>query len=466
MDFTIPLQIESNTPIYLQIYEYIKHEIIQGTISVGTRLPSHRNLASHLNISRITVESAYQQLLAEGYVESKPKRGIFVADVDIDVIPNKKLIVAREANNLLNEQYEYDCSQGLIDQTAFPITNWKRALQEALLKYENALFTKEDPQGEFILREHISNYLYHARGVHSSPDQIVIGAGTQPLLWLLLQLLGPTKEYGIENPGFHRIHAIVKSCNQQIHLIPLDEKGIHISSLYNTNSNVAYVTPSHQFPLGMIMPLSRRLELLKWANDRDGYIIEDDYDGEFRYAGKPIPSLQSLDSNERVIYMGTFSKSFLPSLRMGYIVLPPHLLKTYQELQGIFKQTVSTIQQLAFANFIQSGNWERHINRSRTLYKRKHHTLVKSIMKEMGTNVQILGEQSGLHIVLRIHNNMNEQELIESAKKQSIKLYPLSPYDFVNDLRKESHVLLGFGSIPENKIETLVKLLNEVWFNN
>ncbi|MBE5104945.1 PLP-dependent aminotransferase family protein [Bacillus thuringiensis] len=466
MDFTIPLQIESNTPIYLQIYEYIKHEIIQGTISVGMRLPSHRNLASQLNISRITVESAYQQLLAEGYVESKPKRGIFVADVDIDVIPNKKLNVAKEANNLLNEQYEYDCSQGLIDQNAFPITNWKRALQEALLKYENTLFAKEDPQGEFILREHISTYLYHARGVHSSPDQIVIGAGTQPLLWLLLQLLGPTKEYGIENPGFHRIHAIVKSCNRQIHPIPLDKKGIHISSLYNTSSNVAYVTPSHQFPLGMIMPLSRRLELLKWANDCDGYIIEDDYDGEFRYTGKPIPSLQSLDSNERVIYMGTFSKSFLPSLRMGYIVLPPHLLKTHQDLQGIFKQTVSTIQQLAFANFIQSGNWERHINRSRTLYKRKHHTLIKSIVKEMGTNVQILGEQSGLHIVLRIHNNMNEQELIESAKKQSIQLYPLSPYDFVNDLRKDSYVLIGFGSIPENEIETVVKLLKEAWFPN
>lgn len=466
MDFTIPLRLESNTPIYLQIYEFIKHEIIRGTISVGTRLPSHRNLASHLNISRITVESAYQQLLAEGYVESKPKRGIFVVNVDIDVIPNKKLNTTKETSNLIEEQFEYDCSQGLIDQTAFPITNWKRALHEAILKYENALFAKEDPQGEFVLREHISTYLYHARGVYSSPDQIVIGAGTQPLLWLLLQLLDSTKEYGIENPGFHRIHAIVKSCNRQIHPIPLDEKGIHIANLYNTSANVAYVTPSHQFPLGMIMPLSRRLELLKWANDRDGYIIEDDYDGEFRYAGKPIPSLQSLDSNERVIYMGTFSKSFLPSLRMGYIVLPPHLLKTYKDLQGIFKQTVSSIQQLALANFIQNGNWERHINRSRTLYKRKHHTLVKSIVKEMGTKVQILGEQSGLHIVLCIHNNMNEQELIESAKKQSIKLYPLSPYDFANDLRKESYVLLGFGSIPENKIETVVKLLKGAWFPN
>ena len=179
MDFTIPLQLQSNTPIYLQIYDYIKAEIIQGSISVGTRLPSHRNLASQLNISRITVESAYQQLLAEGYVESKPKRGIFVANFDIDVIPNKKRNAAKKTNNLIDEQFEYDCSQGLIDQNAFPITNWKRALQESILTYENALFAKEDPQGEFALREHISTYLYHSRGVHSSPDQIVIGAGTQ-----------------------------------------------------------------------------------------------------------------------------------------------------------------------------------------------------------------------------------------------------------------------------------------------
>ncbi|MDA1570283.1 PLP-dependent aminotransferase family protein, partial [Bacillus cereus] len=309
MDLNIPLMLQSKTPIYLQIYEYMKREISQGSLRAGTRLPSHRNLAMQLNVSRITVESAYQQLLAEGYVESKPKRGIFVAEVDIDVIQKKQHIASNIANNKENKQYDYDCSQGLIDQKAFPITNWKRALHETLFQYENELFAKEDPQGELVLREHISKYLYHARGVHSSPDQIIIGAGTQPLLWLLLQLLGSKKEYGIENPGFHRIPAMIQSCGLPVHPIPLDDKGIHISALRESGSNVAYVTPSHQFPLGIIMPLSRRLELLKWANDCNGYIIEDDYDGEFRYIGKPIPSLQGLDSNERVIYMGTFSKS-------------------------------------------------------------------------------------------------------------------------------------------------------------
>ncbi|OFD44763.1 PLP-dependent aminotransferase family protein [Bacillus mycoides] len=466
MNFTIPLHPESKTPIYLQIYKYIKHEISQGTISVGTRLPSHRNLASQLNISRITVESAYQQLIAEGYVESKPKRGIFVAEVDIDIIQKSENIASHKTKNTIEELYDYDCSQGLIDQTAFPITNWKRALHETLCQYEDKLFSKEDPQGEFVLREHISKYLYHARGVHSSPDQIIIGAGTQPLLWLLLQLLGSKKEYGIENPGFHRITAMIQSADLPIHPIPLDDKGIHISALRESGANVAYVTPSHQFPLGIIMPLSRRLELLKWANDCGGYIIEDDYDGEFRYVGKPIPSLQGLDSKERVIYMGTFSKSFLPSLRMGYIVLPPHLLRAYKELGGMFKQTVSTLQQLAFATFIQKGDWERHINRIRTLYKRKYISLVKSVTDEMGAHIHILGEQSGLHIVLHVHNGMNEQELIHAAAKQRIKLYPLSTYDSIHNLREASFVLLGFGSIPEDCIETVVKLLKRVWFPN
>ncbi|ACJ81847.1 PLP-dependent aminotransferase family protein [Bacillus paranthracis] len=464
MDLTIPLVLQNKTPIYLQIYEYMKREISHGSLRAGTRLPSHRNLAMQLNVSRITVESAYQQLLAEGYVESKPKRGIFVAEVDIDVIQKKQQIASSSTNNKEKEQYDYDCSQGLIDQKAFPITNWKRALHETLFQYENELFAKEDPQGELVLREHISKYLYHARGVHSSPDQIIIGAGTQPLLWLLLQLLGSKKEYGIENPGFHRIPAMIQSCGLPVHPIPLDDKGIHISALRESGSNVAYVTPSHQFPLGIIMPLSRRLELLKWANDCNGYIIEDDYDGEFRYIGKPIPSLQGLDSNERVIYMGTFSKSFLPSLRMGYIVLPPHLLKVYKELGGMFKQTVSTMQQLTFATFIQNGDWERHINRSRTLYKRKHISLIKSIKSEMGNNVHILGEQSGLHIVLHVHNGMNEQELIHAAAKERIKLYPLSTYDSVYNVREESYVLLGFGSIREECIKTVVKLLKKAWF--
>ncbi len=268
----------------------------------------------------------------------------------------------------------------------------------------------------------------------------------------------------MENPGFHRVRAVMQSYGLQIQPISLDEKGIHISSLYESGANVVYVTPSHQFPYGMIMPLSRRMELLKWANDISGYIIEDDYDGEFRYIGKPIPSLQGLDTNGRVIYMGTFSKSFLPSFRMSYMVLPQALLKIYQPDGTIFKQTVSKIHQLTFATFMREGYWNRHLNRIRTVYKKKHQLLVHTIQQEMGPLVDIIGSHSGLHIVLHVHNGMNEKELIHSAAKHDVKVYPLSLYDAVNDLQKESYVLMGFGGLSTDDILSAIQLLKRTWF--
>lgn len=464
MEFTIPLDSNNKIPLYIQIYNYIKKEILQGNIEAGSRLPSHRNLSLQLNVSRNTVEFSYQQLIAEGYVESKHRRGLFVASIDYDMIRttnNKNIINKRKS---VQENFRFDFSHGSIDTSSFPLSTWKKVTNNCLLEYENDLFTKEDPQVEWQLRSEISRYLYQARGVQSTPEQIIIGAGTQPLLWLLLQLFGNEYTYAMENPGFHRVRAIIQSCGLHIQPISLDEKGIHISSLYESEANIVYVTPSHQFPYGMIMPLSRRMELLKWANDISGYIIEDDYDGEFRYTGKPIPSLQGLDTNGRVIYMGTFSKSFLPSIRMSYMVLPQALLKTYQHDGTIFKQTVSKIQQLTFATFMREGYWNRHLNRIRTVYKKKHQLLVHTIQQEMGTLVDIIGSQSGLHIVLHVHNGRNEQGLIDMAAEQGVKVYPLSPYDIVNDLQNESYVLMGFGGVSITDIPCAIQLLKKAWF--
>lgn len=464
MELIIPLDSESKIPLYIQIYNHIKQEILQGNIEIDSRLPSHRNLSLQLGVSRNTVEYAYQQLIAEGFVESKHRRGLFVASIDYDMIrtTNNNNIVDRQKS--VQEDFRFDFSHGSIDTSSFPLSTWKKITNNCLLEYENDLFTKENPQGEWQLRSEISRYLYQARGVQSTPEQIIIGAGTQPLLWLLLQLLGSEYTYAMENPGFHRVRAVMQSCGLHIHPISLDEKGIHISSLYKCNADVVYVTPSHQFPYGMIMPLSRRMELLKWANDISGYIIEDDYDGEFRYIGKPIPSLQGLDTNGRVIYMGTFSKSFLPSIRMSYMILPQALLKTYQHDGTIFKQTVSKIQQFTFATFMRMGYWNRHLNRIRTVYKKKHQLLVHTIQQEMGPFVDIIGSHSGLHIVLHVHNGMNEQELIHSAAEHDVKIYPLSLYDAVNDLQKESYVLMGFGGLSAEDILFAIHLLKNAWF--
>ncbi|MGG2065946.1 PLP-dependent aminotransferase family protein [Bacillus sp. S14(2024)] len=464
MELIIPLDSENKIPLYIQIYNHIKQKILQGNIEIGSRLPSHRNLSLQLGVSRNTVEYAYQQLIAEGYVESKQKRGLFVADADYDMIQttNNKNITYEE--HPVQENLRYDFSHGSIDIPSFPSSTWKKITSNCLLEYENDLFTKEDPQGEWQLRSEISRYLYQARGVHSTPEQIIIGAGTQSLLWLLLQLLGSEYTYAMENPGFHRVRAVMQSCGLHIQPISLDEKGIHISSLSKSGADVVYVTPSHQFPYGMIMPLSRRMELLKWASETNSYIIEDDYDGEFRYTGKPIPSLQGLDTNGRVIYMGTFSKSFLPSLRMSYMVLPQSLLKAYQHHGTIFKQTVSKIQQLTFATFMREGYWNRHLNRIRTVYKKKHQLLVHTIQQEMSPLVDIIGSQSGLHIVLHVHNGMNEHELIDMAAEKGVKVYPLSLYDAVNDLQKESYVLMGFGGLSTNDITFAIQLLKKAWF--
>lgn len=450
----------------MQIYNHIKREIWNENIKAGSRLPSHRNLSLQLGVSRNTVECAYQQLIAEGYVESKPKRGLFVSYVDYDVKQHTSTNKQTIDTFTPLETFHYDFSHGSIDIPSFPLSTWRKVMSHSLLQYENELFRQEDPQGEWQLRHEISQYLYEARGVHCTPDQIIIGAGTQQLLSLLLQLLPNDCTYGIENPGFHRVRAILQSYHVSIHPIPLCDKGIRIPDLYTSDANVVYVTPSHQFPCGMIMPLSERMELLKWANEKQGYIIEDDYDGEFRYIGKPIPSLQGLDQNDRVIYMGTFSKSFLPSIRMSYIVLPNTLLSMYREHGTIFKQTVSKMQQLAFSNFMKQGYWERHLNRIRTLYKRKHRRLVSAIENEMGQFIRMIGSQSGLHIVLHVHNGMNETELIHAAATKSIKVYPLSLYDIVNDLQHESYVLLGFGGIAEDAIENAIRLLKEAWLYN
>lgn len=463
MELTISLQTTSKIPLYMQIYHHMKQEIWNGNIKIGSRLPSHRSLSLQLGVSRNTVECAYQQLIAEGYAESKPKRGLFVSHVDYSVQQHKNS--NKQITNVPTpvKTFRYDFSHGSIDTNSFPLSTWRKITSHSLLQYENELFTSEDPQGEWQLRSEISKYLYKARGVCSTPDQIIIGAGTQQLLSLLVQLLPNNCTYGMENPGFHRVRAVLESYRLPIHPIPLHDKGICITSLYASGANVVYVTPSHQFPFGMIMPLSERMKLLKWANENQGYIIEDDYDGEFRYVGKPIPSLQGLDRNERVIYAGTFSKSFLPSIRMSYIVLPNNLLRVYNNHGTLFKQTVPKMQQLAFFEFMKQGYWERHLNRIRTVYKRKHQRLISAIEDELGKFVHIIGSQSGLHIVLQVHNGMTEKELIHSAAEKSVKVYPLSLYDTVHNLQHDSYVLLGFGGIEEDEMKNAVTLLKEAW---
>ncbi|MDR7075842.1 GntR family transcriptional regulator/MocR family aminotransferase [Neobacillus niacini] len=464
IELTPVLDNKNGKPLYIQLANYIKQEILSGRIKPKEKLPSKRNLSNYLGLSLNTIQSSYEQLCAEGYVESKPRKGLFVTTFDNDLIINQRGLEKLESKTQkVQVNAKIDFNSGKVDLERFPFAVWRKLTIQSLYADQGELFYNGNPQGEHLLREQIAAHLYASRGVRCSAEQIIIGAGTQVLIGLLCMLIGKEHIYALENPGFHRTRITLQDLGVHTIHIPLDEDGLNINQLKNTNANVVYVTPSHQFPYGMIMPISRRMDLLKWAEEKKGYIIEDDYDGEYRYKGKPIPSLQGLSTKESVVYLGTFSKSLIPSLRISYMVLPSPLMKKYQEHFTIYKQTVSRVHQDTLYRFMKDGLWQSHLNKMRTLYRLKHSTLMLAINKYFGQNVTIIGEKSGLHIVLEVKNNMEEEELINTALNVGVKVYPLSIYYNGATESVGSRILLGFGGLTETEINTGIKLLKEAW---
>ncbi|KAB7635831.1 PLP-dependent aminotransferase family protein [Bacillus sp. B3-WWTP-C-10-D-3] len=462
LELTPNLNMNSKKALYVQLYEYIKKEIKDGTISAFTKLPAKRKLAGYLQVSKNTIEAAYEQLLAEGYIESISRKGYFVCKFEqmMDVEGSEaevEEIPFREGN------YTFDFTQTGVDTNTFPFTTYCKLINDVWQPHNNDLLFLGHPQGELSLREEIANYLYESRGVRCSASQIVLGAGTQILVKLLFQLLKGSN-YAVENPGYHRKMVVFEQGEERVQMLSLDKDGICMADLENSDANVVFVTPSHQFPYGMIMPITRRTQLLQWAKkEEDRYIIEDDYDSEFRYSGRPIPALQGLDTDGKVIYMGTLSKALLPSLRMSYIVLPKNLIKKYQKEYLFYTQSVSRMDQEVIRKFLNEGYWEKHIHKMRVVYRKKRDRLVFEIEKYFSNHVEVIGEDSGLHILLKVHNGMREEELIKAAAKYSIKIYPVSTY-YKADTAPENVVLLGFAILSEEEIEQAVQLLNIAWF--
>jgi len=462
--FTPLLNRKDDMPLYQQLYEYIKKEIVSSRVEVNDKLPSIRSLADYLNVSRNTVDMAYQQLLAEGYVESRPKSGLYVTNTQFDLLQTDKKPTVFLHPHSETKSCTYDFRYGKVDSRLFPLNEWKKRYNESLQTYRESLFTYQESQGEESLRKEIATYLYQSRGVVCSKHQIIIGAGTQQSLSLLAQMLKPSiRGIAFENPCYDGASFVFKQHGFSLKPVSLNNKGINIQELYDSLARAVYVTPSHQFPYGMIMPVSRRIELLKWANDRNGFIIEDDYDGEFRYKGSPIPSLQSLDTKGRVIYTGTFSKSFMPSLRISYLVLPEVLLKEYHERFSLYEQAVPTLHQRTLGLMMKNGEWIKHLRRVRTAYQLKHSTLLAALQKEFNKNITVSGESAGLHILIRMHNDMNEQELINAARKQDVSVYGTSRYWLTEVPKQKPHVLLGFGSLGREEIEEGIKRLKKAW---
>ena len=379
-ELAISLDPHSKVPLYEQIYNYIRDEIRKRQILPGERLPSSRALSSYLQVSRSTVELAYEQLVSEVYLESVPSRGYFACEMEelyhIEGMKLKEQTVREEKK----PAYRWDFAVSGIAPGGFPHNAWKKISREVLGDASPELFQLGDPQGEPEFREAIANYLHHARGVNCSPSQIVVGAGNDYLLMLLSVLFGEKKKIAMENPTYRSAYRCFQSLGHTICPVPMDDAGMDRKALEVSGAQIAYVMPAHQFPVGTVMPMKRRLSLLAWAAREEGrYLLEDDYDSEFRYKGKPIPALQGFDNAQRVIYLGTFSRAIAPSIRVSYMVLPESLMPQYLRSGKNFSATVSKTDQKILEVFLREGYFERHLNRMRALYKTKHDLLMRQL---------------------------------------------------------------------------------------
>lgn len=450
--------------LYAEIYEFLKKEITIGHLKYQEKLPSKRSLASHLAVSVNTVDAAYSQLVAEGYIEGIPKKGYYVCEIDTYLLSEKKEMTEKRIPPQKTETTKIDFSPNAIDQRIFPYEAFRKIFKATFNEYDVNLLNKPDIQGELDLRKALVDLLYRSRGVCCTADQIVIGSGTDHLLQILDFLWERNKAIVLENPVYLKAYHIFEKMGNKVISIDIDEKGIQIEPLKHYSDVAVYVTPSHQFPLGMSMPIDRRIKLLNFANQGEHiYIIEDDYDSEFRYNEKPLPSLQSIDNNGKVIYIGTFSKSIAPSMRISYMVLPKVLLKTYLEIADEISSPVSSLEQKMIAAFISGGVFEKHVNKMRKVYKEKRIVLM-SALKQLGDMVEITGENAGHHLLVQLKNGMTEADMHHRALALGVKVYPVSPYFIrgVSDQYK-SMVLLGYGSLTDDEIYQGIRILKKAW---
>ncbi|WP_249870421.1 PLP-dependent aminotransferase family protein [Oceanobacillus saliphilus] len=457
---------DAEISLYEQLYIYIKNEITEGRLAYGSKLPSKRKLAEYLSISQNTVETAYDQLIAEGYVESLPRKGYFVmASGDLEYVQPSDAKPTTDPQEEKHREINFNFHPSWVDTENFPFTQWRKYAKNTIDKQNHKLLLLGDAQGEFELRQEISHYLYHARGIQCSPEDIIVGAGVEILLQQLLLLFDRDTMYGVEDPGYHLILRLLKSYPNEVYPLEVDEEGIQVEPIEKANPNVVYVTPSHHFPYGTVLSVNRRAQLLNWASEEETrYIIEDDYDSEFRYTGKTIPALKSMDPAGKVIYLGSFSKSLIPSLRISYMVLPRPLLQKYKTELGFYHSSVSRIDQHILAQFMREGDFERHLNRMRKIYRRKLEKITE-LLKPYEKTVSIIGERSGLHIVLAVKNGLREDELVQRAAGAGIKVYPLSAYSLGKNYENPPKIILGFAGIPEDKMETSVTTLLKSWQN-
>jgi len=453
-----------STPLYQQLFLQIQEKILSGKLPAHTKLPSIRTLAEELSTSRNTIEGAFQELYAEGYLYSKSRSGYFVSDIELEPATATATTVSCPKQDLhpkLAERYRFDFHPARLDPDVFPATHWRRCLIDTVRTEAGSFSEYSEPQGEWGLRCNIQFYLEHSRGVHCSPDQIIISSGLQQNLEIVAQLIRDNhSSIAVENPGYHLPQDVFRNLGFRINPIDIGSSGLNPDTLKSSESTVVYITPSHQMPLGYVMPVADRLKFISWADTGEKFIIEDDYDSELRYIGRPISSLQGLNPQGNIIYLGSFSKVFSPALRLCYMVLPARLADTYKKKFRNYLSPVPLLTQRAMISFMEQGHWEQHLRRVRIFYKKKHDLMIRAIEQCFGNKAKVIGQGAGLHIVLELADRIkDESEFISRAKQRECRLLSFS--DFYADGKKEHNkLLIGFGGIPIEEIPSGIDLLS------
>lgn len=491
--------------LYEQIYAYIKREIREGKLLENEKLPSTRSLAEYLQVSRSTAQLAYDQLVSEGYLEAKKNRGYFVCGIDnlynlgnMEKREQGRAAVPEENREFRDNSSAIDFSPRRIDMSFFPYATWKKITKNTLVDARSEMFALGEPCGDYSLRTTIAHYLHLSRGVSCDPEQIVVGAGNDYLLMLLRHILGEGKIIAMEDPTYLRAYRIFSSFGYQVKPVAMDRQGMRADALEESSAQLAYVMPSHQFPTGIVMPIARRAELLGWAGaGKDRYLIEDDYDSEFRYRGKPVPSLQASDRFGRVIYIGTFSKSIAPAIRISFMILPWELVDRYKERCRFFSSTVSRIDQGILDEFIREGYFERYLNKMRNIYRGKH-DLVLQGLHPFRRKFEITGAGAGLHLLLTVKstewdmteimnastgiqikpdqniwqvqqvNQIVEKSLARKAHQKGVQVYLMSE-NIIPELplpENTDHgptLMLGYAALRPEEITEGLNRLKEAW---
>lgn len=447
--------------IYLEIYDHLKTMILSDVLKQDDRLPSKRKLASHFLVSQMTIHKAYQELIDEGYVYTIEKKGYYVS---------KKVTLSIESNAYKNVdiddmkqiKYPYDFNTSYVDTTYFPHQVWAKLSREVLAEHKKTMLNDIDYLGLYDLRVEIAKHLDMYRGMNIHQNQIIIGSSSTQLLNLLIELLGRDKIYGIEDPTYPKIFHLFKTLDIKTNLISLDEFGLSYQMLEASNTDVVHIVSSHQYPTGITMPIQRRVELLNWSyKESNRYIIEDDYDSEFKYQGRPIPALQGLDKGEKVIYMNTFSKSLAPSFRVAYLVLPVHLMKRFNKVMQYHRCTVPNVEQYILYKFMSEEHFARHLHKMMKVYREKLDLILE--LTSRYEKIHIKNYESGLHFILSFKSKNSEKYVVDQLNKKGVHVYGMSLFEHKKYNKNNTiDLVIGYSGLSKDQISKGYRLLLEI----